>query len=470
MKLTFHLKAGRSRYEIDMTSGPLLGKIVRYAIPLALSGLLQLLFNAADMVVVGRFAGSTALAAVGATGSIINLIVTLFMGLSIGTNVLVAQYYGAGNNKDLDETVHTSILASVTSGVALIAVGILLAKPALSAMGTPSEVLDQSVLYMRIYFVGVPVMLLYNFGAAILRAVGDTQRPLYFLLLAGVVNVILNLIFVIVFHMGVAGVATATVISQAISAGLVLWCLMKVNGPYRVEIKRLRIKRDKLIAMVRIGLPAGIQGASFSISNVLIQSTINSFGSIAMAGNTAAANIEGFVSVGQDSFSQAALSFTGQNLGAKKTERINRILVLCMVLGVGTGLLMGFGARLFGYQLLGIYSSDPEVVAYGIRRMTICCTTQCVGAMMGVLVSVLRGMGYSFIPMAIIMTFVCGFRVVWLYTVFRLLPTLEMLYVSYPITWALAALCDAVCYFIIKRRVDKKVKGSGIDETALEQG
>lgn len=468
MRKHFHFGNRGGTYEIDMTNGPLLGKIVRFAIPLALSGLLQLLFNAADMVVVGRFAGSSALAAVGATGAIINLIVTLFMGLSIGTNVLVAQYYGAGNNKDLDETVHTSILASVTSGVALIAVGVLLARPALSAMGTPPEVLDQSVLYMRIYFIGVPVMLLYNFGAAILRAVGDTQRPLYFLLLAGVVNVILNLIFVIAFHMGVAGVATATVVSQAISAGLVLWCLMKVHGPYRVELRRLRIKKDKLIAMVKIGLPAGIQGASFSISNVLIQSTINSFGSIAMAGNTAAANIEGFVSVGQDAFAQAALSFTGQNLGAKKTERINRILVLCMALGVGTGLLMGLGARLFAPQLLGIYSGDAEVVAYGIRRMSICCTMQCIGAMMGVMVSVLRGMGYSFIPMAITMTFVCGFRVVWLYTAFQLLPTLEMLYASYPITWGLAALCDLLCYFIVKRRVDKKGKGSGIGETAME--
>ncbi len=455
--MRFSLKgSGRGSYEIDMTNGPLLGKIVRFAIPLALSGILQLLFNAADIVVVGRFAGSSALAAVGSTGALINLIVTMFMGLSVGTNVLVAQYYGAGNKKDLSETVHTSILASLVFGVVLIALGILLAGPVLEAMGTPEEVLGQAVLYMRIYFLGMPVMMLYNFGAAILRAVGDTQRPLYFLLLAGVVNVALNLFFVIVLHMGVAGVATATAVSQAISAGLVVWCLMKSEGDYRVDLKKLRIKKDKLLKMAKIGLPAGIQGASFSISNVLIQSTINSFGAVAMAGNTAAANIEGFVSVGQDAFAQAALSFTGQNLGAGKVKRINRILLLCMGLGVGVGLFLGVGATLLGPQLLGIYSADAEVVAFGVRRMQICCVMQCVGAMMGVMVGILRGMGYSLIPMAITMTFVCGFRVVWLYTAFALLPTPEMLYASYPITWALAALCDLLCYLIVRKRVLKK--------------
>lgn len=456
MKLALKPRARRSTYEIDMTNGPLLGKIVRFAIPLALSGILQLLFNAADIVVVGRFAGSSALAAVGSTGALINLIVTLFMGLSVGTNVLVAQYYGAGNKKDLSETVHTSILASVIFGVALIAVGVILARPVLETMATPPEVLDKAVLYMRIYFIGMPVMMLYNFGAAVLRAVGDTQRPLYFLLLAGVINVILNLFFVIVLHMDVAGVATATAVSQAVSAGLVLWCLMKVEGDYKVELKKLCIKKDKLLKMARIGLPAGIQGASFSISNVLIQSTINSFGSIAMAGNTAAANIEGFVSTGMDAFSQAALSFTGQNLGAGKTKRINRIIVLCMMLGVGTGLVLGVGAYLLGPQLLEIYSTDPEVIAFGLRRMQICCVTQFVGGMMGVMVGVLRGMGASFVPMAITITFVCGFRVVWLYTVFAAVPTLEVLYASYPITWGLAVLCDLVCYFIVKKRIEKK--------------
>ncbi|MCI8396108.1 MAG: MATE family efflux transporter, partial [Acutalibacter sp.] len=261
-----------------MTNGPILGKLIRFSLPLAASGILQLLFNAADIVVVGRFAGSQALAAVGSTGALINLIVTLFMGISVGANVLVSQYYGAGDKKGLHETVHTAIFSSLLFGVGLIAVGIALARPMLEMMETPADVLDQAVLYMRIYFVGMPVLMLYNFGAAILRAVGDTQRPLYFLMLAGVVNVLLNLFFVIVLHMGVAGVAAATSISQAVSAGLVFWCLVKVDGDYKLFPKEMRIYKDKLWKMMKIGLPAGIQGASFSISNVLIQSSINSFG------------------------------------------------------------------------------------------------------------------------------------------------------------------------------------------------
>ncbi len=441
-----------------MTNGPLLGKIVKFAIPLAISGVLQLLFNAADIIVVGRFAGSSALAAVGATGALINLIVTLFMGLSVGTNVLVAQYYGANDQKNLSETVHTSILASLIFGVVLIAAGILLARPVLEAMATPPEVLDQAVLYMRIYFIGMPVLMLYNFGAAVLRAVGDTQRPLYFLLLAGIVNVVLNLFFVIVLHMGVAGVATATTISQAISASLVLLCLMKTHSVYRVDLKQLCIKKDKLLKMAKIGLPAGIQGASFSISNVLIQSTINSFGSLAMAGNTAASNIEGFVSTAMDAFSQAAMSFTGQNVGAKKLGRVNKILALCMSLGVSIGLLLGFGAYFAGPVLLGIYSSDAEVIAFGLRRMAIVCTMQFAGALMGNMVGVLRGLGASFVPMVITITFVCGFRVVWLYTAVAAIPTLEMLYASYPITWVLAAFFDFLCYFLVKKRVKKKLE------------
>ena len=459
--MTVKLGKGRgSGYEIDMTNGPLLGKIVRFAIPLAISGILQLLFNAADMIVVGRFAGANALAAVGATGALINLIVTLFMGLSVGTNVLVAQYYGGDHQKDLSETVHTSILASLLFGVVLIGIGMVLARPILTAMATPADVLDQAVLYMRIYFIGMPVMMLYNFGAAILRAVGDTQRPLYFLVIAGVVNVVLNLFFVIVLHMDVAGVATATDISQAVSALLVLRCLIKTDGPYQVDLRRLTIKKDKLLRMVKIGLPAGIQGASFSISNVLIQSSINSFGSMAMAGNTAAANIEGFVGMGVDAFSQAALSFTGQNMGAGKPQRIRKIILLCMGMGIGVGLVLGVGCRLAGPQLLGFYTEDPQVIDYGLRRMNYVCVLQCVAATMGVMVGVLRGMGSSIAPMAITMTFVCGFRVVWLFTVFAAAPSLEMLYISYPITWALAAFCDLLFYFHLKRKLKLRRHGN----------
>ncbi len=446
----------RRSFEIDMTNGPILGKLIRFALPLAISGILQLLFNAADIVVVGRFAGSQALAAVGSTGALINLIVTLFMGISVGANVLVSQYYGAGNKKDLSETVHTAILSSLVFGVALIAVGIALARPMLEMMETPADVLDQAVLYMRIYFVGMPVLMLYNFGAAILRAVGDTQRPLYFLILAGVVNVVLNLFFVIVLHMGVAGVAAATSISQAVSAFLVFWCLVKVDGDYKLYPKQMRIYKDKLWKMMKIGLPAGIQGASFSISNVLIQSSINSFGAVAMAGNTAAANIEGFVNMGMDSFSQAALSFTGQNLGAGKPKRVNRIMALCLIMSCGTGLLLGVTATLFGPQLLGIYSSDPQVIAAGLTRMRINCVFQFAGGLMGVMVGVLRGMGASLIPMIITISSVCGFRVVWIFTVFAAAPSLQTLYISYPVTWALAALFDFICFFFVKRNIMKK--------------
>ena len=446
----------RRSYEIDMTNGPILGKLFRFAMPLALSGILQLLFNAADIVVVGRFAGSQALAAVGSTGALINLIVTLFMGISVGANVLVSQYYGAGDKMGLHETVHTAILSSLVFGIALIAVGIALARPMLEMMETPADVLEQAVLYMRIYFIGMPVLMLYNFGAAILRAVGDTQRPLYFLLLAGVVNVVLNLFFVIVLHMGVAGVAAATSISQAVSAFLVFWCLVKVDGDYKLCPKQMRIYKDKLWKMMKIGLPAGVQGASFSISNVLIQSSINSFGAVAMAGNTAGANIEGFVNMGMDSFSQAALSFTGQNLGAGKTKRVNRVMVLCLLMASATGLLLGLMANLFGPQLLGIYSSDPAVIEYGLMRLRITCMFQFAGGLMGVMVGVLRGMGASLIPMAITISSVCGFRVVWIFTVFAASPTLTTLYVSYPVTWALAAFFDFVCFFFVKRGAEKK--------------
>ncbi len=456
MKFQRKPRQRRSSYEIDMTNGPLLGKIVRFAIPLALSGVLQLLFNAADMVVAGRFAGKEALAAVGSTGALIQLIINLFIGLSIGVNVLVARYYGAGNRKDLDETVHTAILTSLISGVVLIFVGVGLSQPLLELMGTPADVIDQSVLYMRIYFAGMPVMMLYNFGAAILRAVGDTQRPLYFLLIAGVTNVILNLIFVIVFHMGVAGVAAATVISQVISAGLVLLCLMRSDAVYRVELKRLRIVKGKLWQMTRIGIPAGIQGATFSISNVLIQSTINSFGSVAMAGSTAAGNIEGFVFTVEDAVTQAALSFTGQNFGAKKYKRVNRVLTTCLLLCSLAGIIMGCGVYLLGRPLLGIYTSDAQVMEYGLRKMLLLCVPHFTCAIMNVVVGSMRGLGASVAPMVISIFGVCVLRVIWIYTVFAAFPTWEVLFLSYPVTWVATALIEIACYFFIKKRAIQK--------------
>lgn len=452
-------KASSKKYEIDMCNGPLLGKIMIFYIPLMLSGILQLLFNAADIVVVGRFAGNEALAAVGSTGSLTNLIVNLFIGLSVGTNVLVARFYGAKQERELTETVQTAIATAVAGGVILIFLGFFLSKPALGWMGTPEDVIDHSVLYMRIYFAGMPFMMVYNFGGAVLRAVGDTKRPLYYLLIAGVINVVLNLVFVILFSMGVAGVAAATVVSQAISALLVVRCLVRTDSAYRLELHGMKIVPDKLLKMVQIGIPAGMQGALFSISNVLIQSSVNSFGSIAMAGNTAGSNIEGFVYTAMNAFHQAAISFSGQNYGARKYKRINRVLLICEVMVVAVGVVMGNLAYLFGGTLLRLYTVDPEVIQYGILRMRIICTTYFLCGMMDVAVGALRGMGYAIMPMLVSLTGACLFRVVWIYTIFQSCRTLECLYLSYPISWGLTFAVHLVCFVIVFRRLLKKDPG-----------
>lgn len=441
------------KYEIDMCNGPLLGKILMFYIPLMLSGVLQLLFNAADIIVVGRFAGNQALAAVGSTSSLINLIVNLFIGLSVGTNVLVARYYGAGQKKELSETVHTAILTSLISGILLIIIGVSLAKPALLLMGTPEDVINQSALYMRIYFAGMPVMMLYNFGSAILRAVGDTKRPLYYLLIAGIINVILNLIFVIAFQMDVAGVALATVISQVVSAVLVLRCLIRSTSDYRVILSQLRIAGDKLIKMLQIGLPAGLQGALFSISNVLIQSSINSFGSIAMAGNTAASNIEGFVYTSMNAFHQSAISFTGQNYGAKKYKRIGRICLICQVAVCIVGGVLGTLSYVCAGSLLQLYSTDTEVIAYGILRLSIIGPTYFLCGTMDTIVGSMRGMGYSMMPTLVSLTGACLLRVVWISTIFQMNRTLECLYFSYPVSWLLTTLVHFLCFFYVYRKL-----------------
>lgn len=448
----------KRNYEIDMCNGPLLGKILRFSIPLMLSGILQLLFNAADIVVVGQFSGSDALAAVGSTGSLNNLIVNIFMGLSIGSSVLVARYFGAQDWKNVQDVVHTSMLVSAISGVALIAIGISLARPLLELMGTPDNVLDQAVLYMRIIFAGMPAMMIYNFGAAILRAVGDTRRPLVFLLIAGIINVLLNLLFVISFHMGVAGVALATVISQCVSAVLVVYCLMHSSGAYKLHPKLLRISKDKLLQIVRVGLPAGVQGAVFSISNVLIQSSINSFGSIAMAGNTAASNIEGFVYTSMNAQYQASLSFTSQNIGAKKTERIVPVLLNCLacvtVIGMGLSALV----LLLGHQLLGIYSADPAVIEYGLGRLSVVCLTYFLCGTMDVTCGSIRGMGYSVSPTIVSLAGACGFRILWLFTIFALDRTLFTLYLSYPISWGITFVAHLVCFLVFFRKWKRQVQ------------
>lgn len=443
-------------YEIDMCHGALFGKILIFTLPLMLSGILQLLFNAADVVVVGRYAGNEALAAVGATGSLTNLLVNLFIGLSVGANVLVARYYGAKQEKEVSETVHTAVLVSIAGGLLLAVIGIFVAKPLLLLMDTPEDVINHSVLYMRIYFVGMPVMLMFNFGSAILRAIGDTRRPLFYLTIAGVINVILNLFFVIGFHLGVAGVALATVIAQCVSTTLIIRCLMQSSGCFKLCLNKLQMNWDKLKKIAAIGLPAGIQGSLFSISNVLIQSSVNSFGSVAMAGNTAGSNVEGFVYTSMNSVHQTAVSFTGQNLGGRKYDRINKILIECLLFVSAIGLIMGNGAVLFGNTILGFYSPDPEVIAYGMQRMSIICTAYFICGIMDVLVGSIRGLGYAVMPMIVSLLGACVFRVVWIYTVFQWHRSLNTLYISYPISWTLTALVHMVCFVIVRRKIEKR--------------
>lgn len=436
------------KYEIDMCSGSVFQKMLLFAIPLMCSSILQLLFNAADIVVVGRFAGDNALAAVGSNTALINLLTNLFVGLSIGSNVLTAQYYGAKKNDDLRETVHTSMLLSIYSGVLLTVIGIVGARRLLEVMQAPPEVLSLAALYLRIYFLGMTSTMVYNFGSAILRAVGDTKRPLYYLLGAGIVNVILNLFFVIVLKMGVAGVGAATVISQTISAVLVVRCLIKEQGGIHLELKELAVSKDKLVKIMRIGLPAGFQGTVFSLSNVVIQSAVNSFGAIAVAGNSAASNIEGFVYMAMNAFYQATISFTSQNYGAREYKRIYKILFAGELYVVATGILLGNLAVFFGEALLGIYSTSAEVITAGMSRLKIICTVYALCGVMDVLVGALRGIGYSIIPMIVSLIGACGLRLLWIATVFQIpqYHSLTTVYLSYPITWTITLTVHAITF------------------------
>ena len=447
------MKRTASRYEIDMCNTPLLTGILRFALPLIATNVLQLAFNAADMIVVGKFSGSdTALAAVGATGALINLIVNLFIGLATGVNVLIANYRGAGRTEDAQDTVHTAMVTAAVGGFALIFIGFFLSRPLLALMGTPVNVIDQSTLYMRIYFMGMPFFLVYNYGAAILRGVGDTKRPLFYLSLSGVLNVLLNLFFVMILGMDVAGVALATISSQALSAILIVRCLLKTDGICNLDPKKLKIHKHKLIRMLQIGLPAGFQGSLFSISNVLIQSSVNSFGSIVMSGNTAAGNIEGFIYTSMNSVAQAALSFTGQNYGAQKYKRIDQVLGTCMLLAGFSGALLGNLAYLFGEPLLSLYTNNSLEVVYGMNRMQIIATTYFLCGFMDTLSCTMRGLGMSVLPTIISLTGACLFRILWIYTVFAAHHTQFTLYISYPISWFLTSAAYVVCYFIVRKK------------------
>lgn len=436
---------------MDMTTGALLPKVLMFALPLVLTSVLQLLYNAADVIVVGRYAGAQSLAAVSSTGSLINLLVNIFMGLSVGSSVVIARAFGASDFKEVQEGVHTSIAVAGIMGIGVGILGFFAAKPMLQLMRSPDDVIDLAALYVRIFFLGMPFNMLYNFGAAILRAVGDTRRPLYFLTFSGIVNVLLNLLLVIVFKMDVAGVAIATVMSQVISALLVLHCLLYSEGSLRLDPRSLRIHREPLIQILRVGLPAGLQGSLFSISNVLIQSSVNSFGSIAMAGNGVASNLEGFVYVAMNAIHQAALTFASQNLGARRLDRVRRNMWICLatvtVIGLSTGLVM----LLFGRPLILLYNDDPEVIKYGLLRMSFILPTYFTCGCMDVMVGQLRGIGYSIMPMIVSLTGACLFRIVWIYTVFAANPTLNILYISYPISWILTFAVHLCCYLYILR-------------------
>ena len=450
-------KTEKQKYEMDMCSGPILSKLLLFALPLMCSSILQLLFNAADIIVVGNFAGDNSLAAVGSNTALINLLTNFFLGLSVGANVLVARYCGAKQEGEVSKTVHTAMLVSIYSGILLTFIGCIGAKQILIWMRTPEDVLPLAVLYLRIYFVGMTATMLYNFGSAILRAVGDTRRPLYYLTIAGVINVILNLFFVIVCSLDVAGVALATVISQCISAGLIVRCMMKAENSIHMELSLLHIDGDKFKRILQIGLPASFQGILFSFSNVIIQSSINSFGAIAVAGNSAASNIEGFVYVSMNAFHQAAISFTGQNIGAAKYERVNRILYYAEGCVIVVGLVLGNLAVLFGRSLLTLYTNSTAVIEAGMIRMRFICALYAMCGMMDVMVGSLRGMGYAVMPMIVSLIGACGLRLVWIFTFFRMeaFHTQASLYITYPVSWLLTFLAHVVCFIIVRRKLSK---------------
>lgn len=450
--------AEQKKYEMDMCSGSILKKMLMFTLPLMLSSILQLLFNAADIVVVGRFAGDNSLAAVGSTTALINLLTNLFVGLSIGANVTAARNYGGKREDALSRTVHTAVTISIISGIILTVIGVLGTKEMLRLMSTPDEIIDLAADYLRIYFAGITATTIYNFGSALLRAIGDTKRPLYYLLAAGAVNVVLNLLFVIVFKMDVSGVALATIISESLSAFLVIRCLMRETGAIRLELKKLRVHKAELISIIRIGLPAGFQGIVFALSNVVIQSSVNLFGNIVVAGNSAAANIEGFVYMAMNSFYQATLSFMSQNFGAGEYKRLNKILAcgeLCVIM---VGLVLGNAAVLFGNQLLRIYTDSPEVIAAGMVRLHYISKVYFLCGIMDVLVGALRGIGYSVLPMVVSLLGACGLRLLWIATVFQIpqFHKIEVVYLSYAITWIITAGVHFLCYIIVRKKVTKR--------------
>lgn len=446
----------KNRYSIDMTTGKLFPKIVSFAIPIMLTGLLQLVYNAADVIVVGRFAGSDSLAAVGATTSLVHLSLNLFLGLATGAGVVAAKHIGANDGAAVHRTVHSSMLLALICGIGIGVVGFAFSSLALEAMSIPNDVLPLSATYLRIFFLGTPASMVFNFGAAILRATGDSKRPLYILTVTGIINVLLNLLFVIQFKMNVAGVALATIISQFISAVLVIYILLNINSVVHLSIKKMRFYKAELLDIVKIGIPSGIHASLFSFSNVIIQSSINSFGAAVIAGNTASSNVDSIIQTCCSAVSQTATTFTSQNYGAGQIKRIRRIYFNCVGVTVMIAAVCCVFLLTFGEQVLGIFSTDAEVIEMGLVRMRLFAVTYVLNSLLDVTTGQMRGLGKSVIPMIVTMAGVCGLRVVWIFTVFQMYRSMEVLYLSYPVSWAVTGAVLLVMYIITFRKILKR--------------
>ena len=439
-----------------MCNGSIMDKLISFSLPLMLSGILQLMFNAVDIIVVGRFSGSVALAAVGSTTALINVFTNLFIGISLGANVLAARFFAAGKEKEMSETVHTAITLALISGVIMAFVGLIFSRGALELMDTPEDVIGQSTLYMKIYFLGMPFFMLYNYGAAILRAVGDTKRPLIFLIISGVVNAGLNMILVIVFHLDVEGVAIATVISQLISCVLVLRCLYRSQTSYQLRFSKLKINTAYLKQIFQVGIPAGIQSTVINFSNALLQSSVNSFGSIAMAGYTAANNIFGFLYMSVNSVTQACMSFTSQNYGVRKYKRMDKVLIDCIIISVVTALTLGCSAYFFGPEILKIYTKDSEVIQCGMEIMAYTTVPYFLCGIMDLFPGALRGMGHSAVPMILSVIGTVGTRIVWIFGIFPDHRTLYVLFISYPGSWIITIIMQVICYYFVRKKTYAK--------------
>lgn len=443
----------KNKFEIDMCNGPIMSKLISFSVPLILSGMLQLMFNAVDIIVVGQFSGSTSLAAVGSTTALINVFVNLFMGISLGANVVSARCYAMGRREEMSKTVHTAITIALVSGIIMAVIGVIFAKGALLLMGTPENVIDLSTLYMRIYFLGMPFFMLYNYGAAILRAVGDTKRPLIFLVISGCINAGINMLLVIVFDMGVAGVAIGTVISQFVSCALVINCLYRTKSSYQLRFSKLKIEKDYMIQIFQVGVPAGIQSTVINFSNALLQSSVNSFGSVAMAGYTAANNVLGFLYVSVNSITQACMSFTSQNYAVGKRKRMDRVLIDCMVLSISVALILGGGAYLFGTYILNIYTSNADVIKCGLEILSITTVPYFFCGIMDLFPGALRGMGYSTVPMILSIIGTVGVRILWIFVFFPMHRSLYFLFISYPGSWIATIVMQVICYMLVRKKI-----------------